>query len=136
MQPVSNYDTLRPYYVIPYEGIAYGTCRDFEHISRYKGLRQVTHKYDEDKRFQTLETPNPFTTNCEVEYYTVPSYEENRLDVIAYHMLGSAQYAWVLAYFNGIEDGFTVREGQQIAVPKNINTLFNKGEILSSVNVF
>ena len=85
-------------------------------------------------RFIALETVNAFTTQCEVTYYTVPAHEENRLDVIAYKTLGSAQYSWVIAYFNQLEDGFSVREGVVLAIPKNISSLFNTGEILASVS--
>ena len=87
-----------------------------------------------DDRFIALETPNPFTTNLEVSYYDVPADEENRLDVIAYKKLGSAQYAWVIAYFNGIEDGFTCREGMRLAIPNSITDLFSSGEVLQTVN--
>lgn len=129
------YNTLIPYYDIPYQGIAYGHCRDFDHISRYKGLRQVTHNAeDPETRFIALETPNPFTTNLEVKYYEVPAHEENRLDVIAYKLLGSAQYSWVLSYFNQIEDGFTVREGTRLVYPESISSLYQNHEILASVS--
>lgn len=129
------YDTLVPYSEVEYGGIEYGVCRDFNHISRYRGLRQVVHNPDDIlNRFVSPETPNPFTTNSEVEYYDVPANEENRLDVIAYKKLGSASYSWVIAYFNQIEDGFTVREGQRLAIPKSISTLFNSGEILAAIS--
>lgn len=128
------YNTLTPYRIIPYEGIVYGHCREFDHISRYRTLRQVTHNENQSDRFIALETPNPFTTNCEVTYYTVPSYEENRIDIIAYKTLGSAQYAWVIAYFNQLEDGFSVPEGMKLRIPKSITSLFNRGEILAPVS--
>lgn len=128
------YDINHPYQEIPYEGIQYTNCRDYGHISRYKGLRQVVHNPDNtDERYMALETVNPFTTNSEVDYYEVPSRYENRLDIIAYEELGSASYAWVIAYFNNIEDGFSVHEGQLIKIPKNISSLFNSGEILQTV---
>lgn len=128
------YDINHPYQEIPYEGIQYTNCRDYGHISRYKGLRQVVHNPDStDERYMALETVNPFTTNADVDYYEVPSRYENRLDIIAYEELGSASYAWVLAYFNNIEDGFSVHEGQLIKIPKNISSLFNSGEILQTV---
>lgn len=128
------YDINHPYQEIPYEGIQYTNCRDYGHISRYKGLRQVVHNPDNtDERYMALETVNPFTTNSEVDYYEVPSKHENRLDIIAYEELGSASYAWVIAYFNNIEDGFSVHEGQLIKIPKNISSLFNSGEILQTV---
>lgn len=130
---IQYYDTLRPYSIIPYSGISYGYCRDFDHISRYKGLRQVTHNINTDDRFIALETVNAFLTNCDVTYYDVKSTEENRLDIIAYKTLGSAQYAWIIAYFNNIEDGFSVKEGQKLAIPANVSMLFNKGEILASI---
>ena len=129
------YDTLVPYDVLEHNGIQYGVCRDYQHISRYRRLRQVIHSpaIMED-RFVALETPNPFETHSDVTYYEVPSHEENRLDIIAYKFLGSAQYAWTLAYFNGIEDGYTVHEGQKIMIPKSFTQLFNKGEILAAVS--
>ena len=130
------YNTLTPFHVIKYKGIQYTTCRDFKHISRHKGLRQVIHNPDDSSRFMALETPNPFKSQTEVMYYEVPSTEENRLDLIAYKFLGSAQYSWIIAYFNGIEDGFTVNEGQRLAIPKSISSLFNKGEVLASVSPY
>ena len=128
------YNTLTPYEVIDHRGIQYTTCKAYDHISRYKGLRQVIHNPNDPDRFIALETPNPFSTNTEVVYYDVPATEENRLDIIAHKYLGSAQYAWVIAYFNGIEDGFTVSEGQRLMIPKSISSLFNRGEILASVS--
>lgn len=129
------YNTLKPYAKIPYCGIAYGHCVDYNHISRYQNLRQITHNADNaSERFVALEVPNPFKSNCTVKYYDVPAHEENRLDVIANKHLGSAQYAWVIAYFNGIEDGFTVREGTRLAIPSSVTDLFTTGEILESVN--
>lgn len=127
------YNTLVPYKTLDYKGIQYASCRDFNHISRYRGLRQVIHSPNEPDRLVTLETPNPFITNTDVNYYEVSADTENRLDVIAYRFLGSAQYAWVIAYFNGIEDGFTCREGQRLAIPKSISSLFNTGEILQAI---
>lgn len=129
------YDTLRPLDILDYKGIQYGVCRDFNHISRYRRLRQVVHNPAETSdRIVTLETPNPFETHSDVIYYDVPAIEENRLDLIAYKFLGSAQYAWTIAYFNGIEDGFTVLEGQRIKIPKTFSQLYNKGECLASVS--
>lgn len=129
--PVS---TLIPYADMDYQGIEYGVCRDYSHISRYRTLRQVVHSpEDDDTRFVALETTNQFTTSTEVEFYDVPEYEENRLDLIANKFLGSAQYSWVLAYFNNIEDGFSVREGQRLMIPKSISSLFSSGEILGAV---
>lgn len=129
------YNTLEPYQVIEHKGIQYGVCRDFNHICRYRRLRQVINNPDtNDERFITLETPNPFETHSEVIYYEVPTSEQNRLDLIAYKTLGSAQYSWAIAYFNGIQDGFTVHAGQRIMIPRNITQLFEKGECLASVS--
>lgn len=129
------YDTLRPLDILNYKGIQYGVCRDFNHVSRYRRLRQVIHSpSDIVDRLVTLETPNAFETHSDVIYYDVPAYEENRLDLIAYKFLGSAQYAWTIAYFNGIEDGFTVHENQKIMIPRNVSQLYNKGECLASVS--
>lgn len=129
------YNTLKPYAKIPYEGIAYGHCVDYGHISRYQNLRQVTHNpYTPEDRFVALETVNPFSSNVELQYYDVPAHEENRLDVIAYKLLGSAQYSWVIAYFNGIEDGFSVHEGTRLKCPKTVTDLFNTCELLQTIS--
>lgn len=128
-------DTLSPYKEVEYNRINYTTCRDFNHISRHRGLRQVVHNPSEaDSRFISLETPNPFQTNTEVIYHEVTANEENRLDILANKYLGSATYSWVIALFNSIEDGFTCREGQKLAIPKSISALMSKGEILAPVS--
>lgn len=126
-------NTYEPYKVISREPIQYSTCRDFSHISRYKGLRQVVHEADNPDRYIALETTNPFKSNSGLIYYTVPASLENRLDIIAYNFLGSAQYAWIIAYFNDIDDGYTVHEGQRIAIPRSVSSLFNSGEILAPI---
>ena len=127
------YDTLQPYKVIPYNGIQYATCRDFNHISRYKGLRQIVHNPNETNRFITLETSNAVNVNATYRYYTVPTLEENRLDLISYKFYGSPNYAWIIAYMNDIEDGFTVYAGQKIKILNNFTDLFAKGELLASI---
>ena len=128
-------DTIGSYDYVPHVPIQYGVCRDFKHLSRYRGLRQLVHDpSNETYRFVALENPNPFLTNSEISYYEVPLEYENRLDLIAYKLYGSPNYSWILSYFNHIPDGFTVREGQVICYPKNISILFNKGEILSPIN--
>lgn len=126
-------DTLSPYRVIEYDGIQYTTCRDFSNISPYKGLRQVVHNPNTPERLMALETPNSFSSHAEVIYHIVTLPEENRLDIIANKYLGSAQYAWVIAYFNQIEDGYTCREGQRLAIPKNLTSLYCTGEILAPI---
>lgn len=129
------YDTLRPWDILEHKGIQYGVCRDFGHISRYRRLRQVVNNpSDMYDRFIDLETPNPFETHSDVTYYVVPQHEENRLDIIAYKMLGSAQYAWAIAYFNDIEDGYTALAGQKLKIPMSITQLFQAGECLASVS--
>lgn len=129
------FDTFGSYDELDHVPIQYGVCRDFKHLSRHRGLRQLVHDpSSEDERFITLETPNPFEPHSEVTYYEVPLIHENRLDLIAEKLLGSVQYRWVIAYFNNIEDGFTVHEGQLIRCPKSISPLFNKGEVLSPIN--
>lgn len=126
-------NTLTPYKILDYGGIEYNVCREFNHINRYKGLRQVAHLPDTCDRYMTLEVVNPFTTNTQVRYHDVTNLEENRLDILAEKLLGSSQYAWVIALFNNIDDGFTVRAGQRIVVPLNVTSLFSTGEILQSI---
>ena len=125
-------DLTTSYKTLNHEGIVYGVCKDFDHISRYRNLRQVTHLF-EANRYTTLEIPNPFTTNTEVKYHEVTVEEVNRLDLIANKELGSATYSWVIAYFNGIEDGYTVREGQKLIIPNSVTALMSNGEILAPI---
>lgn len=127
------YNTLTPYEVITKRGIEYSVCKEYDHISRYRGLRQVIHCPTDTHRVTTLETPNAFVTNIEIYYYEVPDKYENRLDLIARDELGSSEYSWVLAYCNKIEDGFTVSAGQKIMIPKSFYDLFNTGELLQSI---
>lgn len=127
-------DLTTSYETIEHAGIVYSVCRDFNHISRYRNLRQVVHLPDYTERYVTLETPNPFITHTEIRYHEVTMPEENRLDLIAEKELGSATYSWVIAYFNSIEDGYTVREGQRLKIPdKGVTVLLNRGEILAPI---
>ena len=126
-------DLTAPYDVLEHEGIIYSVCRDFDHISRYRNLRQVIHCPNTADRYVTLEPVNPFTTNTEVKYHEVTVTEENRLDLIAEKELGSATYGWVIAYFNNIEDGYTVREGQRLIIPNSVTALLSKGEVLAPI---
>ena len=123
-------DLTQPYDTLDHRGIAYSTCREFNHISRYRMLRQVVHNPNDLDRYVTLETSNPFVTHTDVIYHDVTIDEENRLDIIAQKYLGSATYGWVIAYFNNIADGYTVLEGQQLIIPRSITALFDSGEIL------
>lgn len=128
------YNTLQPYQVAPHLGIQYNVCRDFDHISRYKGLRQLAHSYTEPElRYVTLETPNSISLNADCNYYDVPLREENRLDLISQRFYGTPNYCWVIAYINGISDGYIVREGQRLRIPKTITSLFNKGQLLAPI---
>ncbi len=128
-------DINTPYSKLYYEGIQYSNCREYNHLSRYKGLRQVIHNYDDiSNRFVSLETPNEFESSVDIQYHEVTTDEENRLDIIAQRCLGSASYSWVIAYFNKIEDGFTAYAGQTLKMPKNITSLLNQGELLGNIN--
>lgn len=126
-------DLTAPYSELEHEGIAYSVCKDFNHISRYRNLRQVVHCPNSADRYVTLETVNPFVTHTEIKYHEVTVAEENRLDLIAQAELGSATYSWVIAYFNSIEDGYTVREGQRLVIPKSVTALLSNGEILAPI---
>ena len=128
-------NTTTPYKTLEYNSISYTSCRDFDNLNRYKGLRQVIHSpYKESERMMTLESPNPFmTTHVEVIWHCVKSTEENRLDLIAEQYLGSAEYSWVISYFNEITDGFTCYEGQKLRIPKSVSDLMKPGELLAPV---
>ena len=127
-------DLTQSYKTIEHEGIVYSVCKEFNHISRYRNLRQVVHLPDTPDRYVTLETPNAFVTNTEIKYHEVTVNEINRLDLIANAELGSATYGWVIAYFNGISDCYTVMEGQKLKIPsKGVTSLLNTGEILAPI---
>lgn len=127
-------DLTSPYKIIDFSSIVYSNTADYNHISRYRNLRQVVHSPDiKSLRFVTLETPNAFVTDTEIKYHEVTLNEENRLDLIARDELGSATYSWVIAYFNKIEDGYTVREGQKLIIPKAVTQLLEQGEILAPI---
>ncbi len=126
-------DLTVPYKEIVHEGIVYAPCKEFNHISRYRNLRQVVHCPDAVERYTTLETVNPFITHTTVKYHEVTSLEVNRLDFIAEQELGSATYAWVIAYFNSIEDGYTINEGQRLIIPESVTSLLSNGEILAPI---
>lgn len=127
-------DLTQPFSTVEYNGIAYSVCREYNHISRYRNLRQVVHEPDSADRYVTLETVNAVTTNnLEIIYHVVELSEENRLDLIANKYLGSSTYSWIIAYFNQIDDGYTVREGQTIIIPRSVTALFANGEMLAPV---
>ena len=129
-------DLTLPYKTLQHDGIIYSTCCDYPHISRYRDLRKVYHLPNSADKYVTLETSNPFVSHIEVKYHEVTATEINRLDIIAYKELGVATYSWVIAYFNGIEDGYTVREGQKLAIPKGgFTELLNEGEVLGPIPV-
>ena len=125
-------DTYNAYKEVERDPIQYTYCVGYNHISRYRGLRQVIHEGTNSDRFIALETTNPFTTSASMKYYVVPENRENRLDLIAQEQLGSATYSWVIAYVNRIVDGFTVLPGTTLAIPTSISALFENGELLSS----
>lgn len=115
-------------------GIQYSVCRDYDHISRHRGLRQVVHGPDSVDRYMALEVPNPIEeSGVNFVYHEVTPNEENRLDVIANNYLGSASYSWAIAYYNSIEDGYTARPGQKLRIPDSITSLMTTGNLLQSV---
>lgn len=128
-------DTNNPYKKLDYKYIAYSVCKDYNHISRYRGLRQIVHSPEyQDERFISHESSNPIIyKDIPVIWHNVLVDEVNRLDIIAQRYLGSAQYAWVIAYFNNIEDGFTCNAGQNLKIPKTVTDLMKAGQILQSV---
>lgn len=129
------YNTLVPYKVVDYNGIQYGVCPSYTSISRYRNLRQINHEYESTTdRWKGIETPNPIKSNVTLTYYRVPPKYENRPDLIANDIYGSPSYAWVICYFNDIEDGVSIPTDTKISVPESIDDLFNKGEVLQSVS--
>lgn len=129
------HDTTRPYEEVDYHGIEYTVCKDYDHLSRYKRLRQVIHLLENNDRFITLETQNDYSyKDLNIEYYEVTTITENRLDIISYNYFGTSAYSWIIAYINGIADGYTVFEGQMLMIPTALSDLFKSGCILSAVS--
>ena len=86
------------------------------------------------ERLVSLESPNPLQIqNVPIIYHEVENSEVNRLDLIADKYLGSAQYSWVIAYFNNISDGFSCNTGQKLMIPTSITALMASGELLQNV---
>lgn len=128
------YDTTTPYKELDHPGVQYNVCREFNHISRYKGLRQITHSPDSTTdRLISLENINMYDYDVPSFYYEVPVTEVNRLDIIARKFLGAASYSWVISYMNHIEDGYSVHEGQRLKIPEAFFSLFSSGQILASI---
>lgn len=128
------HDTTSPYDSVPYEGIEYSTCKDFDHISRYRRLRQIVHYLETPDRFTTLELQNGYDySGMEFDYYVVGEDRENRLDLVSYDYYGTPSYAWAIAYVNGIEDGYSVMSGRTLKMPKVVTELFKNGSVLSAV---
>lgn len=129
------HDTTKSYKKIDYKGIEYTVCKDFDHISRYKKLRQIIHYLENNDRYITLELQNSYDyNNLDIEYYLVTSDRENRLDLISYEFFGTTTYAWIIAYINEIQDGYTVFEGQVLMIPTVLSDLFTSGSVLSAVS--
>lgn len=126
-------DLTKPYKTIEHSGIAYTTCKEFNHISRYRNLRQVIHLSDSGPNLTTLETSNPFVSHTEVKYHEVSVDEIDRLDIVAQKELGASTYGWVIAYFNNIADGYSIREGQKLMIPNSVTELLSTGEVLAPV---
>ena len=126
--------TWKTYKEVERDPIQYTYCTKFDHLSRYRLLRQVIHEGNQPSRFVALETVNVFKTAASMNSYKVPAHLENRLDIIARDQLGSATYSWVIAYINGIEDGYTCLEGTVLQIPDSISDLINDGEILGSID--
>ena len=126
-------NTWEAYRKVVRDPIQYTYCSDYNHICRYRGLRQVIHQGLSDDRYIALETVNTIPEGIDTRYYIVPHKDENRLDLIAQEQLGSATYAWVIAYYNKIQDGFTAIEGTKLAIPVSVSSLFTSGQVLESV---
>lgn len=127
-------DTYNLYDKVERDRIQYTYCVDFKHISRYRALRQVIHQGNSDGRYIALETVNSFDTGTAMKRITVTAELENRLDLIAEKELGSATYAWIIAYVNRISDGFTALEGSELLVPNSVSSLFSNGEMLAPIS--
>ena len=131
MQFPNTWDT---YQEVERDPIQYTYCNDYNHICRYRGLRQIIHQGLSNDRYIALETVNSIPENSDVRFYIVPHKYENRLDLIAEEQLGSATYAWIIAYYNRIQDGFTAIEGTKLAIPISISSLFENGQVLASIS--
>ena len=129
------HDTTKPYKEVEYKGIEYTVCKEFDHISRYKRLRQVIHYLEGTQRFKTLEVQNSYDyDDIKIEYYIVTVETENRIDLISYKYFGTTSYSWIISYINQIYDGYTVFEGQVLMIPVNLSDLFKSGCVLSAVS--
>jgi hypothetical protein len=111
-----NDDSVKAQYTVPY-GV--------KNASRYKHIDELLVESNGQERLikKTLGPIDlgifPFNgTNL----YTVSAAEENRIDIIAYKIYGSASLYWVLCYMNNIPDPLNVPAGTILYVP-DINSI-------------
>jgi len=62
------------------------------------------------------------TMSYPVTYYRVQENDLMRMDLVSYKVYGSAEYWWIIANVNGIEDVFHDMEvGQLLTVPNKLD---------------
>lgn len=106
-----NEDSIKAQYTVPY-GI--------KNASRYKHIDELLIEQNGSQKLikKTLGPIDlgifPFNgTNL----YTVTPAEENRIDIVAYKLYGSASLYWVLCYMNNIVDPLVLPAGRVLYVP-------------------
>ena len=105
---VNDSDFIKAQYIVPY-GV--------NNPSRYKHIDDLL--LDDDKVIK--KTLGPVDLGIfpheGTDFYTVKNYEENRIDIVATKLYGSASYYWVLCYMNNIEDPLKLPAGTVLLVP-------------------
>ena len=103
-----NDDYIKGQYIVPYS---------INDTSRYKHIDEL--KLIDGKSIKATLGPvdlsvYPFEGTS---MYTVTSADENRIDIIATKLYGSASLYWVLCYMNKIEDPLNIPVGTVLFVP-------------------
>lgn len=114
--------------------IRYTVARDFNYLSRYRMLRQIIIGEGTSNPVVVFEYPNKFTTSSTLQYHEVLPEEADRLDLLAYRLLGSVDYSWILAFINNIQDSYTVSNGFNLAYPSSVSDLLKSGEFFAPVS--
>jgi len=105
-----NSKEILAHYVVPY---------NINSLSRYKHIDELLIADEQEKLIKA--TMGPIDLGI-IPYgsfpmYVVPAYEENRIDLIATKLYGSASLYWVICYANNIADPLNIKAGDILFIP-------------------
>lgn len=109
----TNSKEILAQYVVPY---------NIHSFSRYKHIDELLVDNGDNTQTTIKATLGPIDLGIipfgQLPIYVVPSYEENRIDLIANKLYGSSSLYWVLCYINNIADPLKIEAGRILFVPE------------------